>query len=160
MSRPEGATRRGPDARPFRLWTEVAVAYLAPALTAGLGGFVSGQPALTKAAFTSIGATSAVVACVVGGWLHRRGRPRRWTMSVPRPLLTIGLGIVAAGTAGLAGALVSDWLPSHTSVPDDWWRERLKFDLPLSAALAAAIVTWRWRGTTPGSRHAPAPGHK
>ncbi|GAB7035952.1 hypothetical protein AB0G35_31105 [Streptomyces sp. NPDC021749] len=81
-------------------------------------------------------------------------------MAAPRPLLTIGLGTVAAGAAGLAGVLVSDWLPSHTSVPDDWWLRRLKFDLPLSAALAAAIVTWRWRGTTPGSRRAPAAGQK
>lgn len=75
------AAQRGSAARPFTLWKEVAVAYLAPALSAGIGGVLGGQPELTTAAFTSIGITSAVVAFVVGGWLHRRGgraggRPR------------------------------------------------------------------------------------
>ncbi|MCX4965531.1 hypothetical protein OHA98_11925 [Streptomyces sp. NBC_00654] len=141
------AAERGSTARPFTLRKEVAVAYLAPALTAGLGGVLGGQPELTVAAFTSIGATSAAVAFVVGKWLHRRGRPRRWTTSVPRPAITIGLGIVAAGIAGLAGWFAADWLPAHTPVPDTGWLERLRIDLPLSAALATTIITWRWRGT-------------
>ncbi|MEV8637025.1 hypothetical protein AB0395_35830 [Streptosporangium sp. NPDC051023] len=146
MSHTRKTAKRGFTARPFTLWKEVAVAYLSPALTAGLGGFLSGQPELTVAAFTSIGVTSAVVAAVVGAWLHRRGRPRRWTTSVPRPVLTIGLGIAAAGIAGMAGWFASNWLPSHTSVPDAWWLKRLQIDLPLSVGLAAAIVTWRWHG--------------
>ncbi|MFF5204421.1 hypothetical protein [Streptosporangium sp. NPDC000396] len=146
MSRTRRAAERSSATRPFTLWKEVAVAYLSPALTGGLGGILSGQPELTMAAFTSIGATSAVVAFIIGAWLHRRGRPRRWTTSVPRPVLAIGLGIAAAGIAGLAGLFASDWLPSHTSVPDAWWLKRLRIDLPLSAALATAIVTWRWRG--------------
>ncbi|MGY3678943.1 hypothetical protein [Streptomyces sp. TE33382] len=141
------AAERGPTARPFTLRKEVAVAYLAPALTAGLGGVLGGQPELTVAAFTSIGATSAAVAFAVGGWLHRRGRPRRWTTSVPRPVITIGLGTVAAGIAGLAGWFAADWLPAHTPLPDAGWLERLRIDLPLSAALATTIITWRWRGT-------------
>ncbi|MFI2077546.1 hypothetical protein [Streptomyces triculaminicus] len=148
MSPPPRTVQRGFATRPFTLWKEVATAYLAPALTAGLGGFLSGQPELTRAAFTSIGATSALVACIVGVWLHRRGRPRRWTASAPRPVLTLGLAITAAGIAGLAGWFGSDWLPSHTPVPDAGWLERLRIDLPLSAGLAAAIVTWRWHGTT------------
>lgn len=148
MSDARRTARRSSAARPFTLWKEVAVAYLSPALTAGLGGVLSGRPELTGAAFTSIGATSAVVALVVGAWLHRGGQPRRWTMSVPRPALTVGIVIVAAGIAGLAGWFSSGWLPSHTPVPDAGWLERLRIDLPLSAALAAAIVTWRWRGIT------------
>ncbi|MFE1411304.1 hypothetical protein ACFW6F_10940 [Streptomyces sp. NPDC058746] len=148
MSSPPRTAQRGIATRPFTLWKEVATAYLAPALTAGLGGFLSGQPELTRAAFTSIGATSAVVACTVGAWLHRRGRPRRWTTSAARPVLALGLAIAAAGIAGLAGWFGSDWLPSHTPVPDAGWLDRLRIDLPLSAGLAAAIVTWRWRGTT------------
>ncbi|MEV5680849.1 MULTISPECIES: hypothetical protein [unclassified Streptomyces] len=141
------AAQRGSAARPFTLWKEVAVAYLAPALSAGIGGVLGGQPELTTAAFTSIGITSAVVAFVVGGWLHRRGRPRRWTTSVPRPVITIGLGAAATGIAGLAGWFASGWLPAHTPVPDAGWLDRLRIDLPLSAALATTIVTWRWSGT-------------
>ncbi|MFI6639132.1 hypothetical protein [Streptomyces sp. NPDC050504] len=148
MSPPPGTVQHGFATRPFTLWKEVTTAYLAPALTAGLGGLLGDRPELTRAAFTSIGATSALVACVVGAWLHRRGRPRRWTASAPRPVLTLGLAVAAAGIAGLAGWFGSDWLPSHTPVPDAAWLERLRIDLPLSAGLAATIVTWRWHGTT------------
>ncbi|MFF1560885.1 hypothetical protein [Streptomyces sp. NPDC058279] len=148
MSPPHKTAPRDFATRPFTLWKEVATAYLAPAVTAGLGGFLSGRPELTRAAFTSIGATSALVACFVGAWLHHRGRPRRWTTSAPRPVLTLALAIAAAGIGGLAGWFGGDWLPSHTPVPDAAWLERLRIDLPLSAALAAAIVTWRWHGTT------------
>ncbi|KUJ69512.1 hypothetical protein ACZ90_11590 [Streptomyces albus subsp. albus] len=148
MSPSSRSAPRGVATRPFTLWQEVTTAYLAPALTAGLGGFLSGQPELTRAAFTSIGVTSAVAACVVGAWLHHRGRPRRWTTAAPRPALVLALAVAAAGIAGLAGWFASDWLPSHTPMPDAGWLERLRIDLPLSAALATAIVTWRWRGAT------------
>ncbi|KIF00438.1 hypothetical protein PL81_41090 [Streptomyces sp. RSD-27] len=148
MSPPSSTAQRDVAARPFTLWKEVATAYLAPALTAGLGGFLSRQPEVTRAAFTSIGLTSAVVACIVGSWLHRRGRPRLWTAAMPRPLLTLGLAVTAVAIAGLAGWFVSDWLPSHTPVPAAGWLERLRIDLPLSAGLATTIVTWRWHGTT------------
>ncbi|MGW1108566.1 hypothetical protein [Streptomyces sp. NPDC002540] len=147
-SPPRGTAPRGTVTRPFTLWKEVATAYLGPALTAGLGGVLSGQSELTTAAFTSIGVTSALVACAVGAWLHRRGRPRRWTTSAPRPVLAFALTVAAAGIGGLAGWFASDWLPSHIPVPDAGWLERLRIDLPLSAALATAIVTWRWHGTT------------
>ncbi|MFI5831497.1 hypothetical protein ACIA6C_30310 [Streptomyces sp. NPDC051578] len=146
MSPPHRTSSSRSATRPFVLWQEVAVAYLAPALTAGLGGFLTGQPELTMAALTSIGATSALVACVVGAWLHQRGRPRRWTTSAPRLALATALAVAAAAVAGLLGWFASQWLPSHTQVPDAKWLERLRSDLPLSAALAAAIVTWRWHG--------------
>ncbi|MCF3183833.1 hypothetical protein IPZ70_28400 [Streptomyces polychromogenes] len=147
MSPPPSTTQRGSATRPFTLWKEVATAYLAPALTAGLGGFLSGQPEVTRAAFTSIGVTSAVVACIVGSWLHRGGRPRLWTAAMPRPVLILGLAVTAVAIAGLAGWFASDWLPSHTPVPDAGWLQRLRIDLPLSAGLATTIVTWRWHGT-------------
>ncbi|KIF07235.1 hypothetical protein PL81_03070 [Streptomyces sp. RSD-27] len=153
MSPPPRTAQPYVATRPFTVWKEVATAYLAPALTAGLGGFLSGQPELTRAAFTSIGATSALVACIVGAWLHRGGRPRRWTTLVPRLLLTLALAVTAVAVAGLAGWFVSDWLPSHTPVPAAGWLERLRIDLPLSAGLATTIVTWRWHGTT--SRQQP-----
>ncbi|MEU3915720.1 hypothetical protein [Streptomyces sp. NPDC029721] len=147
MSPPPSTAQRGSATRPFTLWKEVATAYLAPALTAGLGGFLSRQPEVTRAAFTSIGVTSALVACIVGAWLHRRGRPRLWTAAMPRPVLTLGLAVTAVAIAGLAGWFVSDWLPSHTPIPDARWLQRLRIDLPLSAGLATTIVTWRWHGT-------------
>ncbi|MFD0266427.1 hypothetical protein ACFVGY_07510 [Streptomyces sp. NPDC127106] len=149
MSPVHGTSAPGPATRSFTLWKEVAVAYVAPAITAGLGGVLSGQPELTRAAPTSIGATSALVACVVGAWLHRHGRPRQWTTSAPRLALTLGLAGAAAAVAAVGGWCASDWLPSHTPVPDARWLERLRIDLPLSAALAAAIVTWRWHGAAP-----------
>lgn len=148
MSPPHRTTPRNSVTRPFTLWKEVATAYLAPALTAGLGGVLSGRPELTTAAFTSIGVSSALVAGAVGAWLHRRGRPRHWTTSAPRSALALVFTVGAAGIGGLAGWFASDWLPSHASVPDAEWLERLRIDLPLSAALATAIVTWRWHGTT------------
>ncbi|MEI5102961.1 hypothetical protein RB200_36020 [Streptomyces sp. PmtG] len=148
MSPPPGTSAPRSATRPFVLWKEVTVAYLASALTAGLGGVLSGQPELTMAAVTSIGATSALVACVVGAWLHRRGRSRRWTASAPRLALALGLAVAAAAVAGLLGWFASEWLPPHTPVPGAGWLERLRIDLPLSAALAAAIVTWRWHGAT------------
>lgn len=62
-------------------------------------------------------------------------------------MITIGLGAAATGIAGLAGWFASGWLPAHTPVPDAGWLDRLRIDLPLSAALATTIVTWRWSGT-------------
>jgi len=132
-------------ARPFTLWREVLVAYLAPALMAGAGGVASGQAGLTLAAFTSIAGTSAVVALLIGSWLQRRAGSRPWTTALPRILVAAILAVGAAVIAGLVGWLASHWLPDHTSVVDTAWLARLQFDLPISAAVAAVIVSWRWR---------------
>ncbi|MEV6976954.1 hypothetical protein [Kitasatospora sp. NPDC093806] len=35
------------------------------------------------------------------------------------------------------------------TLADSPWPGRLRFDLPLSAAIAATMITWRWRGTRP-----------
>lgn len=134
--------------RPFTLWREVLTAYAAPALTAGTAGVVTGQQDLAVAACTSIAGTSAVVAFLVGTWLHRGGRPRRWTLTMPRIVLTVALVIIAAGAAALLGWFTAQWLPAHTPIPATPWLERLRIDLPVSAALATAIVTLRWRTTT------------
>ncbi|WP_346011984.1 hypothetical protein [Streptomyces sp. SID3343] len=140
---------RGNDAaggRPFTLWREVSVAYLAPALMAGAGGVAGGQAELAVAACTSIAGTSAVVALLIGTWLQRRRGPRPWTTTLPRVVLAALLAVCAAAVAGLVGWFASRWLPAHTGVPDAPWLTRLRMDLPISAALAAGIVTWRWRG--------------
>ncbi|OKH92340.1 hypothetical protein AB852_25880 [Streptomyces uncialis] len=139
-----GGGRRG--ARPFVLWREVLVAYLAPALTAGAGGVAGGQAGLAVAAVTSIAGTSAVVALLIGTWLQRREGPRPWTVALPRVVLAALLAVGAAVIAGLVGWFASRWLPAHTGVPDTRWLTRLRLDLPVSAALAATVVSWRWRG--------------
>ncbi|MFF1476653.1 hypothetical protein ACFVYD_03535 [Streptomyces sp. NPDC058301] len=137
--------------RPFTLWREVLTAYAAPALTAGTAGVVTGQQDLAVAACTSIAGTSAVVAFLVGIWLRHGGQPRRWTTTTPRAALTAALVIMAAGAAAVLGWSTAQWLPAHTPVPATPWLERLRIDLPVSAALATTIVTLRWRSTTTAS---------
>ncbi|MEU1506283.1 hypothetical protein [Kitasatospora sp. NPDC005748] len=134
-------------ARPFVLWREVLTAYAAPALMAGTAGVVTGQADLTVAAGTSIAGTSAVVAFLVGAWLRHGGRPRRWTLVLPRPVLTVLLVVATAGVAAGLGWFVAAWLPAHTALPAAPWLRRLRIDLPVSAVLATTIVTLRWRGT-------------
>ncbi|WP_405497366.1 hypothetical protein [Streptomyces sp. NBC_00096] len=133
--------------RPFTLWREVLTAYAAPALMAGAAGVATGQRDLAVAACTSIAGTSAVVAFLVGTWLVHGGRPRRWTTTIPRVTLTAALVITAVGAAALLGWFAAQWLPAHTLIPAAPWLERLRIDLPVSAALATTIVTLRWRST-------------
>lgn len=92
-------------ARPFVLWREVLTAYAAPALMAGTAGVVTGQADLTVAAVTSIAGTSAVVAFLVGAWLRHGGRPRRWTLALPRLVLTVLLVVATAACGGGAGVV-------------------------------------------------------
>ncbi|MCX5207729.1 hypothetical protein OG689_43835 [Kitasatospora sp. NBC_00240] len=138
--------------RPFTLWREVLTAYAAPALTAGTAGALTGQPDLTLAAATSIAGTSAVVALLVGTWLRRGGRPRPWTTALPRLVLTALLVVATAGTAAAAGWFAAQWLPAHTPLATALWLQRLRIDLPVSAALATAVITLRWRSTLAAPR--------
>jgi hypothetical protein len=147
-----------PGTARFTLWREVAVAYIAPTLIAGIGGLISGQQSLLISAFTSIGISSAVVAALIGAWLQRRGQHHRWLRSGPRLLAIATIASEAALLASLAGWLVnvgaSAWLGAHP-----WpWPDDLGVDLPVSAAIAATIITWRWRGApqTPTSLDTPA----
>lgn len=151
-------TRHPPPApsgrRLFSIRREVLAAYLAPALSAGAGGLVTGQHALVLAAMTSIAGSSAAVALLTGLWLQRRRGPRPWTLALPRAALATTLSLVAAA-AGAAVAwslwLASGRLAAHTALAVGLapWFGRLRIDLPLSAALAAAVVSWRWRGSRP-----------
>ncbi|MEV4612989.1 hypothetical protein AB0K43_10335 [Kitasatospora sp. NPDC049258] len=129
---------------PFVLWREVAMAYLAPAVTAGAGALIGGNTELLRAAGTSIAGTSAVVALLAGGLLQAFGR-RRATGPAHRAVLSLAGAVLAAALAFALACAALRWLPGWTG----WrgpWLERLSLDLPLSAALAATIVGWRWRG--------------
>lgn len=129
----------------FTLWREVAISYVAPALIAGVGGLVSGRASLLVSAFTSIGISSAVVAALTGSWLQWRGLRHRWLKSGPWLVTIARIAITAAMLGGLVGWLVnlgaSLWFGAH-----QWpWPADLGINLPISATIAATIVTWRWR---------------
>jgi protein-S-isoprenylcysteine O-methyltransferase Ste14 len=129
----------------FTLWREVVVAYVAPALIAGVGGLISGQASVMVSAVTSIGISSAVVAALIGAWLQRRGLHHTWLRSGPRLVAIARVAGAAVLLGGLAAWFVnvgaSAWLGAH-----QWpWPDDLGVDLPVSAAIAATIITWRWR---------------
>ncbi|WP_052390748.1 hypothetical protein [Streptomyces sp. NRRL B-24484] len=133
---------------PFVLWREVLAAYAMPAVTAGLGGAVTGQPQLVAAALTTIGGTSALVAAALGATLRRRPvrtRPAR----APRAAAAAALGLAAAALGLAVGLAAAHWLPHLPALADSPWPRRLPVDLPVSSAIAATITTWRWRGTRP-----------
>ncbi|MFI6597260.1 hypothetical protein ACIBHX_13460 [Nonomuraea sp. NPDC050536] len=141
----------------FTLWREVLVAYVAPTLLAGVGGLISGQASLLVSSFTSIGISSAVVATLTGAWLQRRGLRHPWLKSGPRLVAIARIAVTTALLGGLAGWLVnlgaSLWFGAH-----QWpWPDDLGINLPVSATIAAMIITWRWRGAqqTPTSLDTP-----
>jgi MFS family permease len=122
------------------------MAYAAPTLIAGIGGLASGQTSLLVSAFTSIGISSAVAAALIGAWLRRRGLSHAWLRSGSRLVAMAWMASGAALLGGFAGWLVnlgaSAWLGPH-----QWpWPDSLGVNLPVSAAIAAAIITYRWRG--------------
>ncbi|MEU6234652.1 hypothetical protein [Kitasatospora sp. NPDC047058] len=131
---------------PFVLWREVLVSYAMPAVTAGIGGAVTGRSELTIAAATTIAGTSALVAALVGARLRRRPA-HSWTLRPPRALLAAAFGITAAGLALLLGWSGAQWLPEVPGLAHSPWPARLPVDLPVSAAIAATAITWRWRGS-------------
>ncbi|MFG2910463.1 hypothetical protein ACGF13_36135 [Kitasatospora sp. NPDC048286] len=142
-------SKKAPGAPPpFVLWREVLVAYAMPAVTAGAGGAVTGQPQLVAAALTTIGGTSALVAATLGATLRRRPvrtRPAR----TPRVLAAAALGLATAALGLAVGLAAARWLPQLPALADSPWPKRLPIDLPVSSAIAATITTWRWRGSRP-----------
>lgn len=119
----------------FVLWHEVLFAYLAPALCAGAGGLITRQPELMRAAVTSVAVPSAVVAFLLGMWLQRSGARIGWLRRASPVALAVGF---SGGAAGLASAI------THVLVCTSWFDERIRIDIPIAAAVASAIVAWRW----------------
>ncbi|MVU82595.1 hypothetical protein GPX89_35860 [Nocardia sp. ET3-3] len=126
------STSTSPD---FVLWREVSVAYLAPALSAGIGGLLTGRTELQVAAVTSIAGTSAFVALLLGMWLRYMGIRYRWLRTTAPWALAAGFGVVAAAAAAAIGVLLA-------AVPP--FPDRVRIDFPIAAALAAVIITRRW----------------
>ncbi|MFF2043502.1 hypothetical protein ACFVVX_24085 [Kitasatospora sp. NPDC058170] len=133
---------------PFVLHREVLVSYAMPAVMAGIGGLATQQSELVIAAGTTIAGTSAVVAALIGSRLRRRP-DHSWMLRVPRLLLAVGLGVLAAAVALGLGWSGAHWLPRIPALADSPWPARLRIDLPVSAAIAATAIGWRWRGTRP-----------
>ncbi|MFF8261508.1 hypothetical protein [Streptomyces virginiae] len=79
-------------------------------------------------------------------------QPRRWTTALPKAAVTTVLVVAMAGAAALLGWFAAHWLPAHTGLPATARLERLRIDLPLSAALATTIVTLRWRSAVAAPR--------
>ncbi|MDH6708981.1 hypothetical protein P3T27_005727 [Kitasatospora sp. MAA19] len=140
---------------PFTLWREVLAAYAMPAVMAGIGGAVTRQPQLMIAAATTIGGTSAVVATLVGSALRRRPA-HSLAGRAPRALLAPALGLAAAAVALAVGLTAAHWLPQLPGLAANPWPGRLPVDLPVSSAIAATVIAWRWRG----SRPARSPQHR
>lgn len=107
------------------------------------------------AAATTIGGTSAVVATLVGSALRRR--PNRSPGGrAPRALLAPALGLAAAAVALAVGLAAAHWLPQIHGLATSPWPGRLPIDLPVSSAIAATVITSRWRG----SRRTRSPQHQ
>jgi hypothetical protein len=146
-----------PDrSRAFVLWHETVIAYAAPAALAGTAALLRRQSELGVAAPTSIAGTSALVAALVGWWLQRHGAANPRIAGTTRRRF-VATWAIAAATAGLAiAAVVAGLLPSVLGLRHAPWLDRTWLDLPLSAGISTAIVTWRWRSATYARSPLPA----
>ncbi|MNN40655.1 hypothetical protein D3C81_1547360 [compost metagenome] len=129
------------------LWREVVMAYVSPALMAGIGGLITGDRELQLGALTTIGGTSALIAWMLGLWLRRRGGPmdQTWMLRAPHLLVVVIFGL-GGGVLGLAAAwAISECLSSILSIGQMAWVHRVWIDFPLSGLIASTIITWRWR---------------
>lgn len=131
----------------FVLWREVVMAYVSPALMAGIGGLITGDRGLQLGALTTIGGTSALIAWMLGLWLRRRGGPmdQTWMLRVPHFFVVVIFGL-GGGMLGLVAAwTISDCLSSNITIGQINWVHRIWIDFPLSGLIASTIVMWRWR---------------
>lgn len=142
--------RSGPDTRsdgPTAIVVrhEVLLAYVTPAAIAGTAALITRQRELGIAAPTSIAGTSALVAALLASWLRAHGATNKRNASTTRRRL-VATCAIASITAGLAtAAIITGLLPTAIGFQRAPWMTRMWLDLPLSAGISAAIVSWRWR---------------
>ncbi|MGG2015224.1 hypothetical protein [Bacillus sp. S10(2024)] len=129
----------------FVLWREVLMAYVAPAMMAGIGGVITGSKDLQIGALTTIGGTSAIVALILGLWLERQGIHNQWLISVNYLVVMVVFTLIGA-TFGIFTAWMTTFLmevlwPINHFV----WLNRVWIDFPLSTIIASSIIISRWR---------------
>lgn len=135
----------GSKTKTFVLWREVVMAYVSPAIMAGIGGLVTADKGLQIAALTTIGGTSALIALMLGLWLRIRGGRKRWIVGAPH-FVVVGLFALMGAMFGLSAAWVtSDLMGIIIPIDNLAWVDRVWIDFPLSGVIASTIVTWRWR---------------
>ncbi|MEK3880863.1 hypothetical protein [Paenibacillus sp. FSL M7-0420] len=135
----------GSRKKAFVLWREVVMAYVAPAIMAGIGGLVTADRGLQIGALTTIGGASAFMALMLGLLLRSRVGHMRWVIGAPH-LVVLGGFALAGSLCGLCVAWVISgvlelMMPGHHLA----WVDRVWTDFPLSGFIASTIVTWRWR---------------
>ncbi|MFD3449033.1 hypothetical protein ACFDTO_31175 [Microbacteriaceae bacterium 4G12] len=133
------------DEKTFVLWQEVIMAYVAPAIMAGIGGFITADKGLQLGALTTIGGTSVVVAWIIGFWLERQGNNNRWISGANHFIVVAIFSLIGAMlgvfTAWITSCVLRVLWPFDHLV----WFDRIWIDFPLSATITCAIITWRWR---------------
>lgn len=135
----------GSGAKTFVLWREVVMAYVSPAIMAGIGGLITADKGLQLAALTTIGGTSALIALMLGLWLRIRGGRKRWLVAAPH-LVVVGLFALMGAILGLCAAwATTNLLGIIIPIDNLVWIDRIWIDFPLSGVIASTIVTWRWR---------------
>ncbi|MFD0713801.1 hypothetical protein [Paenibacillus sp. GCM10027626] len=129
----------------FGLWREVLMAYVSPAVTAGIGGLVTADKILLLRALTTIGGASALFALLIGLWLRAKGKQKRWLVSTPQ-WVAVALFALGGSMLGLLSACVTTSI-LEIAKPGDFlaWSSHIWTDFPLSATIASTIASWRWR---------------
>ncbi|PEA55117.1 hypothetical protein CON64_09565 [Bacillus pseudomycoides] len=137
-------TEANSKTKTFVLWREVLMAYVAPAIMAGIGGLITASKDLQICALTTIGGTSAIVALLLGLWLERCGIYSQRIINANQFVVTIIFTLIGA----LFGIVVA-WMTTFI-MEALWpfnqlvWLNRVWLDFPLSAIIASATITWRW----------------
>ena len=129
----------------FVLWREVLIAYVAPAIMAGIGGLFTVSIDLQIGAVTTIGGTSAIVAFLLGLWLERCRIHKQRIINANRFVVTAIFTLIGA-VFGIFAAWMTTFIMKALWPFDHFvWLNRVWIDFPLSAIIASATITWRWR---------------
>ncbi|WP_242218568.1 hypothetical protein [Bacillus cereus group sp. BfR-BA-01380] len=135
----------GTKVKTFVLWREVLMAYVGPAMMAGIGGLITGSKNLQIAALTTIGGISAIVALILGLWLERRGIHNQWLIGVNHLVVMVVFTLIGAAIGIFAAWMTTFLMEVFGPFNHFVWLNRVWIDFPLSAVIASATITWRWR---------------